>query len=105
VDAHKYPLLPLFLLLAKDVKMNTDNFNFGDENNLPEQLLNLDSYIVDDTISDLDSLEDHTHPSDVVRQAFDFFQFNQRVLNKDVRKMEVDLDRRSARELVSLYYD
>ncbi len=58
----------------------------------------------DDHLLD-DILEDQTHPDDIVRQAFDFFQFNQRVLNKDVRNMEVDLDRRSARELVSLYYD
>lgn len=60
-------------------------------------------YLEDDT--NHSDLEDNTLPNDLVRQAFDFFQFNQRMLNKDVRNMEVDLDRRSARELVSLYYD
>jgi len=58
-----------------------------------------------DTSTDIVTEEDDAPPSDLFRQAFRFFDFNQRVLNKDVRNMEVDLDRRSARELVSLYYD
>jgi len=74
--------------------MSTE-FN-NNEDNAPEDLFDLETNMTS---------EDDTLPNDLVRQAFDFFQFNQRMLNKDVRNMEVDLDRRSARELVSLYYD
>lgn len=58
--------------------------------------------------------EDDTHnifdvnehiPGQLVESVFTFFDFNQRILNKDVREMAVVLDRRSARELVNLYYD
>ena len=44
-------------------------------------------------------------PGQLVEGVFAFFDFNQRMLNRDVRQMAVALDRRSARELVSLYYD
>ncbi len=52
-----------------------------------------------------DNLLDAILPNNLIQQSFQFFDFNQRVLNKDVRSIEVSLDRRSARELVNLYYD
>jgi len=49
--------------------------------------------------------EEEFIPGHLIRETFSFFDFNQRTLNRDVRQMEVILDRRSARELVNLYYD
>ena len=58
-----------------------------------------------DINQEIEDFEDEPNPMHLVTGAFDFFTFNQRALNQDVRNIEINLDRRSARELVNLYYD